>query len=570
MLLSTLPGRALQAVQNAGLPSLHVKPLQKEEKGEIIVGYLTNFYGKTLKQELTQLIIDAEPTNNALYLRSLLDEVRLFGSFEQLGNKVREYLTAGTPGDLFAKILARLEGDFEDESRPGLVKDTTAAIWCSHKGMSEGELRDLLDVPPAVWSPFYLSLEDNLVNRNGILNFFHDHLRQAVESKYLPTEEEKLKGYKTLAEFFEKRELDGRKVEELPFLQSKAGELEKLQATISDLNIFKRLVESEDGKFDLIKYWTKVGGYSKAEEAYTAALDSYPADQRDTVEYHALQVNLADFYMDTGLLSAARVMLEKVLAKAEEKYIHSHGTVVYNFKCHSWRHKSNHPDVIDLLQKLGTVCHKQSVLREAELYFNDAIARQNRIITPSQKLKLTEGLLGLAAVKVSKDEAIQAKRILIRARELATEVLGSRHHYVSAIINKIGQLTYKQGRLEESLGYFLQDLKLTRGEVGTAHPRVAGILNDIALVYDDGNDPLAEELYEAALAVLVETYGPEHLDVAIVRYNLGAVYFATNHFAKAKYQFEHCAATFKAFLGEDHVQTKDALSALNDVKGLVK
>lgn len=82
---------------------------------------------------------------------------------------------------------------------------------------------------------------------------------------------------------------------------------------------------------------------------------------------------------------------------------------------------------------------------------------------------------------------------------------------------QLGQLCYKQTRLDEALGYYLQDLKLTRSEVGTSHPRTAVILNDIALVYDDMNKPLAQDLYEAALAVFVDTYGSAHVDVAVVR-----------------------------------------------------
>ena len=83
--------------------------------------------------------------------------------------------------------------------------------------------------------------------------------------------------------------------------------------------------------------------------------------------------------------------------------------------------------------------------------------------------------------------------------------------------HQLGQSSYTQGRIDDALGYFLQDLKLTRGEVGTAHPRTAGILNDIALVYDDKTLPLAGELYEVALATLLDTYGDSHLDVAVTR-----------------------------------------------------
>lgn len=67
-------------------------------------------------------------------------------------------------------------------------------------------------VTSAVWSPFYLSLFENLVNRDGILNFFHDHLRQAVEKEYLNTPEAKRVCYLKLADFFTTQECSSRKV----------------------------------------------------------------------------------------------------------------------------------------------------------------------------------------------------------------------------------------------------------------------------------------------------------------------------------------------------------------------
>lgn len=37
----------------------------------------------------------------------------MYGNFRLLTDKIKEYLTADTPKDLFAKILERLEEDFE-------------------------------------------------------------------------------------------------------------------------------------------------------------------------------------------------------------------------------------------------------------------------------------------------------------------------------------------------------------------------------------------------------------------------------------------------------------------------
>ena len=50
-------------------------------------------------------------------------QVRVFGSFRTLTAKITDYLSAATPGELFAKILLRLEGDFEKgaHTRSGYV-----------------------------------------------------------------------------------------------------------------------------------------------------------------------------------------------------------------------------------------------------------------------------------------------------------------------------------------------------------------------------------------------------------------------------------------------------------------
>ena len=37
----------------------------------------------------------------------------MYGSFRTLTDRIKEYLKADSPGDLFAKILERLEEDFE-------------------------------------------------------------------------------------------------------------------------------------------------------------------------------------------------------------------------------------------------------------------------------------------------------------------------------------------------------------------------------------------------------------------------------------------------------------------------
>ncbi|XP_070541009.1 uncharacterized protein [Ptychodera flava] len=570
MLLSTLPGRSFDAVKLAEWPTFTVEALQPSEKETIITQYLEGIYGKTLTEDQKQMIIDAPQSNNPLYLRALLDELRVFGRFEILSKRIEQLLSAEDPSVLFGKILERLEQDFESGShgREGLVRDTTTAVWCAHRGMSEEELINMLDVPSAVWSPFYLSLEDNLINRNGILNFFHDHLRQAVEARYLPTQEDKQQHYRALANFFANRPIDDRVVDELPFLWAQANELERLRSTITDLEVFRRLMKNEEGKFQLVKSWKILGDYSQVEPAYLESLGKHDNDTNLSGEKLTITLQyMAEFFMELGLLNSARSLFEKLLLELETNSLESHGTVVYHPQQFSRRHRSKHPHVIDVMHKLGKVCEKQMDLDEAKRYFSDALDRQNRIVTPAQKLKLVEGLLGMGSVLGLQDQPGEAKKVFLRAKEVATDVLGPNHHYVAAIIGQVGKLCYSQGRLDEALGFYLQDLKLTRSHVGTNHPRTAGIINSIALVYDDKNDELAGTLYEVALAILLETYGPAHIDVAHVRHNLGAFYFATNRSSRAKYQLEEAIKIYEAFIDPDQPDPmlQETQQALDDV-----
>jgi hypothetical protein len=54
---------------------MKVEPLDESQKGQILSDYLEGIYGKTLTQDQKDMIVNAKQTSNALYLKSLLDEV---------------------------------------------------------------------------------------------------------------------------------------------------------------------------------------------------------------------------------------------------------------------------------------------------------------------------------------------------------------------------------------------------------------------------------------------------------------------------------------------------------------
>lgn len=110
-----------------------------------------------------------------------------------LNEKIAWYLQSSNPIQLFEKILSRMEKVllithtyllFQDYSLD-LVKDSLCLIFSSRRGLSEKELLSLTGANRITFSVFYMAIREYLTNRTGLLSFFHDYMRSAVEARYL-------------------------------------------------------------------------------------------------------------------------------------------------------------------------------------------------------------------------------------------------------------------------------------------------------------------------------------------------------------------------------------------------
>jgi nephrocystin-3 len=205
VLLSSKPGKSLDEVKSRNWQLYEIQDLTINEREMLITQYLCR-YRKSLEKPLVEKIASAPQTANPLFLRALVEELRVFGIYEVLEKRIDYYLSSKSCIDLYEKILARLEEDYEKD-RPHLVSDATALIWASRKGITQGELLAMLGndgnpLPRMIWSPLYLALQESLVDRSGYLTFFHDYVSKAVENKYLGTDEQKSKAHLKLADYF--------------------------------------------------------------------------------------------------------------------------------------------------------------------------------------------------------------------------------------------------------------------------------------------------------------------------------------------------------------------------------
>jgi hypothetical protein len=139
VILSTLPGRSLDAVTARGwlerTPALEVQPLDKAERRRLIHDYLAQ-YVRDLGPTRTERLVEARQTSNPLYLRVLLDELRVFGIHERLNERIDWYLEARDPNELYRKVIARWEEAYADGS--AVVRHAVAVVGGASRAVRIG------------------------------------------------------------------------------------------------------------------------------------------------------------------------------------------------------------------------------------------------------------------------------------------------------------------------------------------------------------------------------------------------------------------------------------------------
>ena len=253
LVVSTLPGRPWDELKKRNWPTLAVEPLTQTEREKLIESYLLG-YGKKLDSKSCRTIGAASQTGNAQFLCTLLNELRLVGTNDELRNRISDYLRSGTAGiihslglslkgsdsendsetlsselqlsDLYERILDRWKRDYGESEPPynvDIVREGLGLIYVSRHGLSETELLESLGsegspLPRVLWSPLYLAAGDALVNRGGLLTFANEGLRSAVWSRYMSGRwNYEGHGRRILAEYFKKQPLGRRQLDELPW-----------------------------------------------------------------------------------------------------------------------------------------------------------------------------------------------------------------------------------------------------------------------------------------------------------------------------------------------------------------
>ena len=264
VVLSTIDGEkktteAAEVAKRREYSIARAEPLTEEER-QVIAREVPAIAAKTLSERQLSTLLSNPATKNPLFLRVALEELRGFGSFEDLGDKIASFPRPAGENDpvmeIFAQVIERLEADFER----ALVREVLRLLGSARRGLSEREMRELVVGPDSEETgnlyPMLRQLRPYLMRRGEVTDFFHDALRRAVRSRYLAGETEKQAAHERLADYFDgqqdfltdgppgERQSNARKTDELPHQLLEAEQAERLAEVLKTFPFLEAKAEA--------------------------------------------------------------------------------------------------------------------------------------------------------------------------------------------------------------------------------------------------------------------------------------------------------------------------------------
>lgn len=203
-------------------------------------------FGKTLDAEDYVALKNNPFCANPLFLNVLIAQLRMYGAYESLKDFLKHLLKANNVADLFETILQRLQKYFAQKNlETEKIYEALSLLVYSYEGMSETEIQNLLHFPTLAWSVLYSTIENFVIEHDGLLRFNHDLIVEAIKTQ--------LSNRTTAYEQFTKdiiisnfNDPSPRRYKEVTYQLRKFYQADKLLILIEDADCLLFLAQHED------------------------------------------------------------------------------------------------------------------------------------------------------------------------------------------------------------------------------------------------------------------------------------------------------------------------------------
>jgi len=560
LIVSTLPGDTLEALEPRAWSSLTVEPLRAEERVQLITRYLRHF-SRGLSEPRARAIAASPTAANPLYLKTLLDDLRATGVNRELDRQIADYLQAVDIPALLVKILARYERDYERD-RPGLVKDALSLIWAARRGLTEPELLAVLkpegqaQLPAAWWSPIRCALEDGLVDHSGILAFGHEHLRLAA-GRYFRDQDAIDEQRLRLADYFEAQPISARTCDELPWLLRQVEARDRLRQCLLDIERFQLILTRD--QHELLTDWVWLGEERTMGKLYLAAFSAWESKSEiDASQPHfGLVANrLGGFLGCAGLDASAEPLFRRVVGEGPVPEFE--GGSAEDMEATLRNRRVSLCNLAQVLAAKGDAVGAESLYRQ--VLSDGELVRE---LDPQFKFSILDDL----ACLVEKHSLGAAEILHRQALEGSERTLGLTHPSTLIIRSNLATVLYQKHDLKGAQSMYRMVLDTCRNTLDPGDPLRTSALNNLAnLLMEEGDLVGAEPLFRQALEARMRALGPLHTSTLLSLNNLATLLEANRELGEAESLYRQALEGYRATRGPQNPAT---LMILNNLAGVL-
>jgi len=540
LLFSTNDKAILDPLLKIGFESFDLESLSKKQRKVFITSYLDKF-GKKLPQQIVDKIVKDDISHHPYSLLLLLDELRIFGVFEELNDFIDNYLEAKNAKELFIKLFERMEGDYEDEIK-GLVGHTLSIIALTKSGLTESEIIELTKSAPLFWSPIYHSVEHFLYRNIGQLSIRNEDFLAAVKEKYLIDDDLVKKLHRSIADYLQSSDDKERIFDELSYHLFKVDAFEELKDHLADIEIF--MLFAQLNPETLSKYLGELRSHFDLIETFKNSISNYeqkpgilPLDVASAAHKIGTLVGVGEEDEDTIFFK------EKAFQMIEKEYGENHIETAKPLS-----------SLIDSLIRLQDTDRAEKYFLKAFTLMGECEIRDMRFVS----LLSTMFQISMLFEEYEQAEVTVREEIAILETIWEGENLGLVDPYV-----KWAELSKVKGEFEDAITYCEKAIDIIKRFGGGDHMSMFIPLEMIIEIYREQKMfDKALETVKLSLAVKIKSYGKNHLVVIASKVMEAAILFELERVEDAEEVLSENFEVSKKYLGLEHKVTQANLSML--------
>jgi tetratricopeptide (TPR) repeat protein len=187
------------------------------------------------------------------------------------------------------------------------------------------------------------------------------------------------------------------------------------------------------------------------------------------------------------------------------------------------RYGNDHPDLVASLNGLGFVLTRQKKLAEAEAAYRDALTLERKLTDGRENLELASSLNGLAGVLENQCKLQEAEAMFREALAMRRKLSGNDDPLVANTLANLADSLCEQGKLTEAEAMFRDALAIMRDNPSGVHDTVREQHQLATVLQHEGKLAEAEAMYRNTLAMQRALLGSDHPFVAGILEDLASV-----------------------------------------------